>query len=198
MTRFSHKPVSAADQRHLNEAGKWAAIHSVVIGVDAIVRDLELIWGCGRLITLVSDDTRVRFQRGHALWSAALAASDLEQVQALGPKIIAAWRFMAKEADALGQAPLSPEVWEARMPDGAVLAITRTLAESLHVAADGRKRVVYSLDEVARILHQHTLVETIKREFEGATVARVTTHAEGFASAWATDASTELFEMEDA
>jgi hypothetical protein len=190
-------PLSKADKEHLANGSKWDLIQAVVIGVDQVVRDLEQTWGVGRLITLVSDKTRLSFKRGHGLWSQALTDSDLEAVRDLGPKMIAAWRFMAKEADSLGHAPLSVDRWEARMKDGRVLVVVRTVAEAHAVAADGRGAVCWTMDELARVLPSLTLLDAVKTEFPGAEVARVVMRAESYGEAWATDSwRLDLHEME--
>ena len=66
----------------------------------------------------------------------------------------AAWRrhgvrsTVAAEARR-GIAPLSPEIWELSLPDGAVVAITRSRAEAHHLANDPRFVVTYTLSRTS-------------------------------------------------
>jgi hypothetical protein len=191
-------PLSRADKDHLAKWPTWDAIQAIVIGVDAEVSALERIWGAGRLITLVSDSTRLRFKRGHALWSAALTSSDLEAVRDLGPKMIAAWRFMAKEADALGNAPLAPQTIETLLPDGTVLVVVASNPEAHAIARSGRACRVVTIEEIGRLLSKHDLANAVLDAFPGSRVEKVTTHGDGWAETWATGASLVLHDMEEA
>jgi hypothetical protein len=202
MTRFSKPPVSAKDQEFLRDSAKWAAIQAEVIPVDAVAREMERTWGAGRLFELVSPDTLLRFRRGYALWAQAVTDSDLEAVRTLGPKMIAAWRFMDKEANSLGATPLSATHMEARMEDGRVLIVVGSYAEAIALSEspDGRARVIYTMEELARVLPKLDLVNQIKWAFEGATIDRVVTHSEGFAEDFAQsdERGLQLHEMEEA
>jgi hypothetical protein len=192
-------PLSKADKEHLANGSKWDLIQAVVIGVDQKIHALEIKWGVGRLLALVSDDTRGRFRKGNLLWQEAITGSDLEGVRELGPKIITAWDFMDREAASLGASELSPVVWEARTPCGTVIAVVRTAAEAHAVAREGRDVRIYTMEELARILPQFFLVNQIKDAFPAAKVDRVIQKGEGFADAWASDSwTTELYEFEGA
>jgi transposase InsO family protein len=50
-----------------------------------------------------------------------------------------AWTALEAAALEAGHAPLAPEVWETRMPDGSVLAVVRTQQEAHALARDGRE-----------------------------------------------------------
>ena len=64
-------------------------------------------------------------------------------------------------------APLSPEVWELALPDGLVVALTRSRAEAHHVADDPRFVVTYTLADVARLIEQHGLYFARPRKHDG-------------------------------
>jgi hypothetical protein len=75
-----------------------------------------------------------------------------------------------------GHAPLAPEVWETRMPDGSVLAVVRTQQEAHALAQDGRERKVWTMDEVGRVIcawEGRHWVEAVHTCFPGAQVEAV-------------------------
>ena len=63
-----------------------------------------------------------------------------------------AWAALEAGATEAGHAPLAPEVWETRMPDGTVLAVVRTQQEAHALARDSHERKVWTLDEVGRVV----------------------------------------------
>ena len=81
-----------------------------------------------------------------------------------------------------GAQPLTGDYIETAMPDGRVLAITRTSWDVAKVKRENRDLVVYSAEEVATLIagfeeKQKTLT-TIKETFPGAVVESVTPKAE--------------------
>lgn len=162
------------------------AVTAAMIGFDAAAVASETKWGVGRLITLVSDATRLSYHRGWEMWHQAQLDRDARAMLEVIPKMIRALKFMDAEAERLGAQPLAPTVWETRTEDGRVLAIVRTQAEAHAVAHANRAMVVYSLDEVARLLRRVEMIDAIKLEFPGARVSKVTRFEEGFGASWAT------------
>ncbi len=162
------------------------AINNATITLDNASSAAEAKWGVGRLVRLVSEETRASFHRGWEAWRAAVASRDAARVQSVVAKMCQAWAYMDREATAAGHAPLSPVVWEARMPDGRVLAVVRTMEEAHAVQRENRAIVVWTMDELARVLPRLELVNAIKAEFPGATVDRVVQHGPSFAQDWAT------------
>lgn len=158
-----------------------------LIPVDQAFRDSEARWGVGRLANLVSPETLLSFKRGFAMWSEAIAAGDVAQVQALAPKMLAALAFMDREADARGHAPLSVNAWEAATPDGGVLIVCRTQAEAhaLAKAPDGRARQIWTVEELARVIDRIGIVAEIKAASPGARVAKLVQHDASFADDFA-------------
>ena len=57
--------------------------------------------------------------------------------------------------------------------DGRVVAIVQTAAEAAHVVAEGRDLVVYTLDEVARMLASYEGVMRAKAVWPGARVEQI-------------------------
>jgi hypothetical protein len=153
--------------------------------VDQAIRAAELRWGVGRLETLITPDTLLRWKRGYGEWRDAIIDGNLDRVRDLAPKIVGALKFMQAEAERLGHKPLDPNTWEAADSGGHVYVFTRTQAEANAVAADHRDKEVWSIDEVVRILSRYRQVSEIKRAFPGATVERLTARPESFASDFA-------------
>jgi hypothetical protein len=84
-----------------------------------------------------------------------------------------AWRAVDRAATEAGAQPVSPDVWEVAGDDGVVYAIVRTTDEAHALAADGRAREVWTLDEVARALQAFASASAIKRAFPGAAVVAI-------------------------
>jgi hypothetical protein len=148
---------------------------SAIDGMDAVAVEMETKWGADRLRLLVDDDLRAKFDRQRFLVNNAIFHSDLEEVRKQTRRMVSAWLALDQAAEAAGAAPLSPDVWEAPMTDGTVLAITRTGAEALAVARTqaGRKMVVWSMAEVAMFVASQREVNQIKDTFPGARVTVV-------------------------
>ena len=140
---------------------------------------MERKWGCGRLRLLVGAELREKFDRQRYMLQYAILKGELIEVQTQAQRMVNAWRALDRAAEAAGAVPLAPEVWEACTDDGVVVAIVKTMAEAHRVVADwhrDRPVVVYSLDEVARILATQTVVLEIKKQWPGAFVTRVSTN----------------------
>jgi hypothetical protein len=177
--------MTAWDRR---SAGVGMAIQGLVQSVDALTDAMERNWGVGRLRMLVPDDLRERFDRQWRKWQAAYAAQDLAAVRAHSEAMRRAWAALEAGALEAGHAPLAPEVWETRMPDGAVLAVVRTQQEAHALARDGRERKVWSLDEVAGVVcawEGRPWVDTVHGCFPGAKVGAVRLTPRGSEFDWA-------------
>jgi hypothetical protein len=147
-------------------------IRAILDGLDQVARDMEREWGVDRLRLLVSDHLRARFDAQKDKLDAAVVANEERYVRAQAEGMKRAWAALNKAAIEAGARPLSPEVWECKLPSsGAVVAIVRSSAEARHVAGE---RLVFSLEEIARLIDDlpAAVLET-KRVFPGAEVARV-------------------------
>lgn len=176
------------DFRRRGNDGIGMAIQGLVQSVDALTDGMERKWGVGRLRMLVPDDLRERFDRQWRKWQAAYAAQDLAEVRAHGEAMRRAWAALEAGATQAGHAPLAPEVWETRMPDGAVLAVVRTQQEAHARARDGRECEVWTLDEVARVIcawEGRPWVEAVRGRFPGAKVEAVRLTPRGAELDWA-------------
>jgi hypothetical protein len=184
------------------------AMMAAITPVDEAFRRIEMKYGVGRLERLVSSATLEAYRRGWLKWREAIEGHDTPAAQSLGPKMIAALRFMEKEADAAGAEPLSVETWEAVMADGRVLVVVKTTAEASEVGRAaklgldaelppdltrilehqraGREVVVWTMGELARVLPTFDMIGQIKRTWPGAVITSGPVTGENDASDWAT------------
>ena len=135
---------------------------------------MEQKWGVGRLRLLVDPELREKFDRQRYLLNQAIWHGDLEAVRREASRMTAAWMALDRAAEALGAPMLDPLVWwEVRLVNGTVAAIVKSLDDAKAVIAVDRRMVVYTLEEIGRILSHHTAVTEAKLTFPGATVEAV-------------------------
>lgn len=143
---------------------------------DDVVSEVEGRWGVDRLVWLVGGDLRDRFEQQMDRLNAAIDKCDpsIEHEVEVTLRGVAA---LEAAAIAAGAKPLSGEYIEGRMPDGRVIAITATGYEAGKVKRDNREMVVYSVDEIGRIIEglnkEAPVVDAIKNAFAGAEVVSV-------------------------
>lgn len=143
---------------------------------DDVVSEVEGRWGVDRLVWLVGGDLRDRFEQQMDKLNAAIDKCDpsIEHEVEVTLRGVAA---LEAAAIAAGAKPLSGDYIEGRMPDGRVIAITATGYEAGKVKRDNREMVVYSVDEVGRIVEglnkEAPVVDAIKNAFAGAEVVSV-------------------------
>lgn len=158
--------------------GTFIAGQAEIDEVDALAIEMEDRWGVDRLRMLVSVELRVKFDRQRYLLNQAIWHGELADVTREARRMAAAWRALDKAAQA-SQAPQRPaDVWEVALPDNRVVAIVRTVEDAKKVLADGRHVDVYTLEEIAQLIHGFPQIAKIKMTFPGATVERVRTRIE--------------------
>lgn len=153
--------------------GTYLAGRAVLDGVDALAADMERKWGCGRLRLLVTAELREKFDRQRYRLNEAIDHGELFEVQEQCRRMTLAWSTLDGAAEAAGASRLDPEVWEVVLPDGTVAAIVADGMAARSVVPDGRKMVVYTLDEIAHLLGHYATVVAVKLQWGGATVERV-------------------------
>lgn len=152
------------------------AIGSAIVGLDRDARELERRWGVGRLIVLADDLLRERFLRQRRkLDEAIMSTAPAHEVRAHVEATRRGWQALEHAALAAGHQPRLPDVWEVRLPDGSVAAIVHDRADASIVAADGRQRAVYTLDEIGKLLARFPQLVTAKLVFPDAIVTDVRT-----------------------
>lgn len=146
---------------------------------DDVVSEVERKWGVDRLIWVVGGDLRDRFEAQMDLLNAAIdKMEDVEHQVEVTLRGVAA---LERAAVAAGVQPLSGEWIEGKLPDGRVLAIVPNDYEVSRVKRDNREMVVYSVDEIGRLLatwDASKAVDAVKAVFPGATVEKVKTKLE--------------------
>jgi len=146
---------------------------------DDRVSEVERKWGVDRLIWVVGGSLRDRFEAQMDLLNAAIESQqDVEHQVEVTLRGVAA---LEQAAIAAGVQPLNGEWIEGKMPDGKVLAIVPNDYEVSRVKRDNREMVVYSVDEIGRLLaawDESKTVDAVKDVFPGATVEKVRTKTE--------------------
>ena len=169
------------DTRPLGAKHSWAQTPGTLIagqahidGADHAAVTMEQKWGVGRLRLLVDPELREKFDRQRYLFNQAIWHGDLEAVRREASRMTAAWQALDRAAEALGAPELDPLVWwEVRLVNGTVAAIVKSLDDAQAVIAVDRRMVVYTLEEIGRILSHHAAVNEAKLTFPGATVEAV-------------------------
>jgi len=142
-------------------------------GVDALAAEMEAKWGCDRLRLLVTPELREKFDRQRYRLAAATRNGDLETLRQECLRMTTAWRTLDAAAQVAGAGTLAPEVLEVTLSDGVVAAIVRDNVEAHKIVAEGRNVVVYTLEEIGRLIDLAPGVLKAKLVFPGATVTAV-------------------------
>jgi hypothetical protein len=124
---------------------------------------------------LVAPELREKFDRQRYLYNQAIwHGRDLEEVKRESLRMVKAWLALDRMATEAGHAPAPPEVIEAVLEDGTVVGIVPdNCAASLAHGEDGRRRVIYTASEIARLLSAWPALAKVKAAFPGATVEAV-------------------------
>jgi hypothetical protein len=151
--------------------GQYIAGRSHLDGVDALAAEMEAKWGVDRLRLLVPAELREKFDRQRYLLNQAIwHGKSTDDVRIQAERMEKAWRALDKKASELSQEPLRPDLWEVALPDGSVAVLARSVPEAGHVLASGRAVSVFTLDEIAKLIHANRQVMVAKQAFPGATV----------------------------
>jgi len=162
-----------------NSVGTYLAGRAYLDEADATAAEMEAKWGAGRLRLLVEPALREKFDRQRYLLNQAVwHGKDVESVRREAGRMVKAWFALDKAATAAGKAKLDPLVWEVPLEDGTVAAIVPDNFHAERVNAESRRVHVYTLEEIARLLHGYKGLAKIKMEFPGATVIAVRRNAQ--------------------
>lgn len=154
----------------------YLAGQSHIDGADALAIELERKWGTGRLRLLVSADLREKFDRQRLKLNEAIQTGDVAEVQLQADRMCNAYRALDGAAEAAGASKRNPDVWECLLPDGSVAAVVPDNDSAQWVIAEGRKMAVYTLAEIANLLHGFPALVKAKECWAGATVTAVRTN----------------------
>lgn len=145
--------------------------------LDDVARRQELKWGIDRLPKLVPADMAAAYWRQVAKLNAAIedeaTGGSIANVEYEAGRMVNAWTALDAAAEAAGAAPLSPRTLEARMEDGRLLVVCDGLEAAHRIAGDDRAAVVWTMEEIARVLFKFELTNACKTIWPGATVEAV-------------------------
>ena len=176
----ANRGMTAATRRPQDRVSKieYDRIQNALVEHDRVVADYESRWGVDRLPELVSQELRQRFYDQRDKLNQAIDLKDGRDVQHQVTVMCRAYAALERAAVDAGHKELTGEHWEMPMPDGRVLAVTKTMDEAGKVARDNRELVVYSLEELANLLHSRhnetmAKVDQVKSLFPGASITEV-------------------------
>lgn len=154
--------------------GMYIAGKEFLDTADQLGVDMDRKWGVGRLRMLVNEQLREKFDRQRYLMAHARWEGTLEDVRREGDRMAKAYRALDKAATEAGAKPVDPDVWEVGIEHGifkgVVVAIVKQDEAVAKVQAEGRHTIVYSLDEIARLISHDNFSMTVKQVFEGGEV----------------------------
>ena len=141
--------------------------------LDQVQVEYESRWGVNKLPLLCSEELQSKWQRQKEKLQQAVEADRLADVVALVDGSIRAFDAMEKQAIANGHKMHDAEMWDFKHPeDGTVYRIVKNNYDAGIAIGDGAK--VYTLEEVARLLHKYDNLNAVKDAFPDATVMKVT------------------------
>jgi hypothetical protein len=157
--------------------GLYIAGKEEIDPVDQLGVDMDLKWGVGRLrIMIAADNPELanKFDRQRYLYSQAKQTGQLEDVRREARRMQNAWMALDRAAEAAGKPKADPAIWEVSIPcgslTGSVAVIVKDPTHYQKVVSDGRHKLVYSLEEIGRLIGANELVSLIKEAFPGAKV----------------------------
>lgn len=155
----------------------WQATYGLYISgaeliedMHAVVREMEEKWGKGRLRLIAPAPLREKFDRQRYLANQAVWTGELEDLRRECGRMINAWRALDRHAEAVGAVLKPVEQWETVLACGTTLIVVKTLEDASAVEIGGRKAVVWSLEEVGRLVDEQQAVLMAKLSFPGAEV----------------------------
>jgi len=141
--------------------------------LDQVQIEYESRWGILKLPSLCSAAMQDKWNNQKAKLQHAVNENRLHDVVALVEGSIRAYDAMEKQAIANGHKMHDAEMWDFKHPeDGAVYRIVKNNYDAGIAIGDGAK--VYTLEEVARLLHKYDNLNAVKDAFPDATVMKVT------------------------
>lgn len=149
------------------------AAQLAIEALDEVARAMELKWGVDRLPALVAaldPELAAKFWRQLGLLNAACETGVLSEQETQANRMRNAWVALDAAAEAAGGVPLDPRYLEARLPDGRLLVVCDDLKGQHRLSGDNRAAVVWSMEEIARVLWRFEMVNDAKTVWPGAVV----------------------------
>lgn len=140
--------------------------------LDETARSYEAKWGIGNLPDMVDVELREKWDRQQDKLADAIHGGKVKEVAGLVQGSIRGYKALEDNAIGNGHTPSDPDCWDFVHPEsGNHYRICKNITEAR--AATEKEVIVYSLQEVARILEGANLMQEIKKTFPGATVGKV-------------------------
>lgn len=147
--------------------------------LDEMALACEARWGIGNLPRLCSETTAQKYDKQNEKLALAIKDQDIKLVQDLVNGFVRAHEVMEREATERGHKPIAPECMEVALESGFKLRIAKNATEARSATESGV--YVWSLEEVARVIEKdYTLVNVIKKNFEGAKLTEIKSQRIGF------------------
>lgn len=150
-----------------------SAAQIAIEALDEVAREQELKWGVNRLPALVAGFDPELAGKFWSQWeklNAACETGAIDEQERQATRMRAAWMRLDREAEAAGCKPLEARWLEGMLPNGWVLVVAADAASAHRMASDNRQAVVWSMDEIARVLWQFEMVNDAKTVWPGAKV----------------------------
>ncbi len=155
--------------------GLYIAGSEAIDDMKLVIRRMDEKWGIGALRMMAKAELREKFDRQRYLVNQAIWTGSLEEVRLQTKRMVKAYEVLDRAVEASEGVPRPIEQWEVALDFGAVLVVVQHPDDAAKVKDDGRKKVVWSLQEVANLIDSHTASIYAKIEFPGATVERFDT-----------------------
>jgi hypothetical protein len=152
------------------------AIHYSIMPLDKVAVDMELKWGCERLPQLVSTETALKFGSAKAKLDEAIQANDPQAVAKRADVLIKGWKVLNDEAEANGHKPLSPKIWPHTTDKGFQFAVAQGNPDAIKALKEDEALkgvVVYSLEELGRMLESERSLNALKLQLPGQPIKSV-------------------------
>jgi hypothetical protein len=155
----------------------WQSSYGLFLAGTEAIEDVKLVakqfeekWGLGCLRLKVGAGMREKFDRQRYLYNQAIWNGDLEELRNECRRMCVAYRALDKAAEAGGGVPKPHAQWEAALDDGVVLVVVQDDAAARRVVDDGRRKVVWTMREVACMVDENMAIMMAKVHFPGARI----------------------------
>jgi len=142
--------------------------------LDQTALQFEAKWGYGNLEKYASAELAGKWELQRKKLNDAIVNGDLHKIATMVNGSIRGYVALEKFAMENGNVPNKPNVWDIVHPDNNQKYRIVVNDIDAHSAAE-KDVIVYTLREVARVIHGSSLLNKIKQEFPGASVENVTT-----------------------
>jgi len=150
------------------------AIYRSLRPLDEIAHKMEMTWGVDRLETLVPPELAMQFGIGKAQLDQAIDERNPQLVAQKAAALIRGWQALDKAAAHHMTIDQVATAWYWRHPEtDESFAITKDNASAQAIKRIDQKSIIYTLDEVCRVLHSQKLVNDVKNTFPESRIEKI-------------------------